>query len=68
MTHARTELDQKARKQDYAAIQQMLAADLPYFDLWYFDNVMVHSARVENLHLNPSGNYDFLRTAELMPQ
>jgi len=38
---------------------------LPYIDLWYQDNVMVHSKRVTNLTLNPAGNYDFLRTAEL---
>jgi peptide/nickel transport system substrate-binding protein len=62
---ARTELDQNARKQDYASIQRILAEDLPYVDLWYFDNVMVYSKRVQNLQLNPSGNYDFLRTAEL---
>ncbi len=62
---ARTEIDQNVRKQDYAAIQQILAQDLPYVDLWYFDNVMVYSTRVRNLQLNPSGNYDFLRTAEL---
>jgi peptide/nickel transport system substrate-binding protein len=62
---ARTEVDQNVRKQDYAAIQQMLAEDLPYIDLWYFDNVMVYSKRVRGLELNPSGNYDFLRTAVL---
>jgi peptide/nickel transport system substrate-binding protein len=62
---ARTEIDLNTRKQDYAAIQQILAEDLPYVDLWYFDNVMVYSTRVRNLQLNPSGNYDFLRTAEL---
>jgi peptide/nickel transport system substrate-binding protein len=62
---ARTELDQNARRRDYAAIQQILAEELPYVDLWYFDNVMVYSKRVQNLQLNPSGNYDFLRTAEL---
>ena len=62
---ARTEIDRNARKQDYAAIQQILAEDLPYVDLWYFDNVMVYSKRVQNLQLNPSGNYDFLKTAEL---
>lgn len=62
---ARTEIDQNARKQDYAEIQQILAKDLPYIDLWYFDNVMVYSKRVRGLALNPSGNYDFLRTAEL---
>jgi hypothetical protein len=29
--------------------------------------VMVHSARVNNLRPGPSGNYDFLTTAELAP-
>jgi len=62
---ARHELDQRARKQIYAEIQRTLADQLPYIDLWYFDNVLVHSKRVRNLSLNPSGNYDFLRTAEL---
>jgi peptide/nickel transport system substrate-binding protein len=62
---ASTELDQNVRKRDYAEIQQILAEDLPYVNLWYFDNVMVYSKRVSGLELNPSGNYDFLRTAEL---
>jgi peptide/nickel transport system substrate-binding protein len=62
---ASTEPDQNARKQDYAEIQQILAEDLPYINLWYFDNVMVYSKRVHGLELNSSGSYDFLRTAEL---
>ena len=62
---ARAELDQNARKQDYAAIQQALAQDLPCINLWYLNNVMVSSTRVRRLQLNPSGNYDFLKTAEL---
>ncbi len=62
---ARSEIDQNARKQDYAGVQRILAEDLPYINLWYFNNVMVHSRRVTNLHLSPSGNYDFLKTAEL---
>jgi peptide/nickel transport system substrate-binding protein len=62
---ARSEPDQAARNRDYAEIQQILAEDLPYIDLWYFNNVMVHSRRVQGLTLNPSGNFDFLRTAEL---
>ncbi len=63
----RTELDEKVRKQIYAEIQDILAQEMPYVDLWYQDNVLVHSKRVRNLTLNPSGNYDFLRTAELAP-
>jgi peptide/nickel transport system substrate-binding protein len=62
---ASTELDQNARRQDCAEIQQILAEELPYINLWYFDNVMVYSKRVRGLEMNPSGNYDFLRTAEL---
>jgi peptide/nickel transport system substrate-binding protein len=62
---ARGETDHNVRKQDYARIQEILSEDLPYVDLWYFDNVMVYSKRVRNLQLNPSGNYDFLKTAKL---
>jgi peptide/nickel transport system substrate-binding protein len=64
---ARSELDQNVRKQIYAEIQQILAEDLPYINLWYIDNVMVHTKRVQNLTLNPPGSYDFLKTAELVP-
>lgn len=63
---ARRETDQKARKAIYAEVQQTLANDLPYIELWYQDNVMVHTRRVQNLTLNPAGNYDFLTTAELI--
>ncbi len=62
---ARQELDQNTRKQLYAEIQRTLADQLPYINLWYFDNVLVHSKRVHHLTLNSSGNYDFLKTAEL---
>src|SRR5580692_6915044 len=43
---ARQELDQNTRKQLYAEIQRTLADELPYINLWYFDNVLVHSRRV----------------------
>jgi peptide/nickel transport system substrate-binding protein len=62
---ARREVDPKVRKPIYAEIQLILAEELPYIDLWYLDNVLVHNKRVTNLKLNPAGNYDFLRTAEL---
>jgi peptide/nickel transport system substrate-binding protein len=64
---ARGEPDQNARKQIYAEIQRILSEDLPYINLWYFENVMVHTRRVRNLTLNPPGNYDFLKTAQLAP-
>ena len=61
----RQELAEPRRKAEYAQIQRLVAGDLPYINLWYLDNVLVHSRRVKNLELNPSGNYDFLRAAEL---
>jgi peptide/nickel transport system substrate-binding protein len=65
---ARHETDQNARKRLYAEVQEILAQDEPYINLWYFDNVLVHTRRVRNLTLNPSGNYDFLKTAEIGSQ
>jgi ABC-type transport system substrate-binding protein len=62
---ARREVDPTARKPLYAEVQSILAEDLPYINLWYIDNVLVHTNRVRNLRLNPSGNFDFLRSAEL---
>lgn len=62
---ARREVDQSKRKSTYAELQLILAEELPYIDLWYLDNVLVHNKRVHNLQLNPAGNYDFLRTADL---
>ena len=62
---ARRELDLGKRKLLYAEVQQILARDLPYVDLWYFDNVLVYSRRVHGIVMNPSGNYDFLKTATL---
>jgi len=62
---ARVELDQERRKQIYAKIQQQALRDLPSLNLWSLDNVIVHTARVKNVHPDPSGNYDFLREAEI---
>ena len=65
---ARRETDQDVRKRLYAEIQEILATDVPYINLWYFDNVLVHTRRVRDVTLNPSGNYDFLKTVEIGSQ
>jgi len=64
---ARREVGPAARKPLYAEVQRILAEDVPYVNLWYLDNVAVHTQRVRNLKMNSAGNYDFLRTAELAP-
>jgi len=63
----RVEIDLEKRKAIYAEIQRIIAADVPYVSLWYFDNVLVHNRRVRNLSVAGSGNYNFLRTAEIVP-
>jgi len=62
----RSTLDQQKRKAIYDEIQQILAGDLPYINLWYLDNVLVHTKRVQGIQLGPAGSYDFLKTAELV--
>jgi len=64
----RSTLDQEKRKAVYDEIQQILAEELPYINLWYLDNVLVHTNRVRGIELGPAGNYDFLRTATLVVQ
>jgi peptide/nickel transport system substrate-binding protein len=64
----RSETDLARRKAAYAEIQTILATDLPYINLWFLDNVLVHTRRVRNATLNPSGNYDFLKTVEISSQ
>ncbi|HEY3926813.1 MAG TPA: ABC transporter substrate-binding protein [Candidatus Koribacter sp.] len=65
INHARTSIDQDQRRRDYFEIQQAINRDVPYINLWWFDNVLVHSRRVTNLQVSAAGNYDFLRTAQL---
>src|SRR5581483_7163860 len=62
---ARRTIDQQRRKELYGQVQEIVARDLPYINLWYFDNVVVHTARVRNIEISPSGNYEFLQKAEL---
>jgi len=56
--------DQAQRKQEYVKAQQILARDLPAFNLWYLDSVLVHSRRLNGITISPSGSYAFLTTAQ----
>jgi peptide/nickel transport system substrate-binding protein len=65
--HARQEIDPQIRKELYAEIQQILAEEVPSINLWYLDNVLVCNRRVKNVELSASGDYNFLKTAEIIP-
>jgi peptide/nickel transport system substrate-binding protein len=50
---------------DYANVQQIVARDVPYLNLWFMDNVIVHTKRVKNVQIPVSGNYEFLNQIEV---
>jgi peptide/nickel transport system substrate-binding protein len=52
--------DQEKRKQDYIRAQQILARDLPAFNLWYKDSIVVHNRRLSKIDLSPSGSFKFV--------
>ena len=56
--------DLAKRRWDYAEAQEILAQDLPVFNLWYLDTIIVHNKRITNVLPTPSGSYRFLETAE----
>ena len=58
-------IDTSRRRADYVEAQQILARDLPSFNLWYLDTVVVHTARLTHISPSASGSYAFLETAEL---
>jgi len=64
LDQARVESNMEKRRELFGKIQKIVAADLPYFSLWFMDNVSVHRKRIEGVQLSPSGDYDFLQTIE----
>jgi len=59
--------DTTRRRADYVEAQQLLAHDLPAFNLWYSDTVVVHNRRVTHVIPTSSGSFTFLETAEIEP-
>jgi peptide/nickel transport system substrate-binding protein len=64
MDQARVEGDREKRRKLFSEIQKDVAKDAPYLSLWLQDNICVHRARINNVRLTPSGDYDFLREIE----
>jgi len=57
--------DQAHRRDDYVQVQQILAQDLPAFNLWYKDSIVVHNRRITDVTISPSGNFNFLCAAKV---
>jgi peptide/nickel transport system substrate-binding protein len=61
---ARVESDREKRRELFSKIQKDVSEDVPYLSLWLQDNVCVHRARISNVQLSPSGDFDFLVNIE----
>ncbi|MGB8592014.1 MAG: ABC transporter substrate-binding protein [Candidatus Acidiferrales bacterium] len=64
LDRSRVETDREKRRAILVEVQRIVAADLPYLNLWYVDNTCVHRDRVKIDHLDPNGDYDFLEALE----
>ena len=65
LERARRTLDREGQTRIYSEVQRILAEDLPYVHLWYFDNVCVYNRRIRNVHLFPAGDYEFVTEVEM---
>ncbi len=61
---ARVESDREKGRRLFSEIQKDVSEDVPYLSLWLQDNVCVHRARISNVQLSPSGDFDFLVNIE----
>uniref|UniRef100_E6QM96 ABC peptide transporter, periplasmic ligand binding protein n=1 Tax=mine drainage metagenome TaxID=410659 RepID=E6QM96_9ZZZZ len=57
---------QPRRRDDYAAVQQILSRDLPAYSLWYRDSILVHNKRIQEVQPTPSGDFSFLLSAKIV--
>jgi len=56
------ETDQRKRRAEYVEVQKILAEDLPGIPLWYPNNEVVHSIRIDGVKPEGSGTFDYLRS------
>jgi peptide/nickel transport system substrate-binding protein len=52
---------QARRRAEYVEVQQILADELPAIPLWFPENEVVHTRRLQGVVSRGDGNFDFLR-------
>lgn len=61
-----SETDQAKRRITYVSLERILADEEPTLNLFYLNNVVVHSHRLKNVRPNSSANFDFLVDAQFI--
>jgi peptide/nickel transport system substrate-binding protein len=52
---------QARRRAEYVEVQKILAEEMPSIPLWYPDNEVLHTRRLQRVVSQGDGNFDFLR-------
>jgi peptide/nickel transport system substrate-binding protein len=65
LREASAESDQQKRRSLYLEVQRILAENMPGIPLWYPNNEVIHTRRLQGVVPRASGDYGFLRTAWL---
>jgi peptide/nickel transport system substrate-binding protein len=63
LAEASASSDRAVRRADYVEVQRILAEELPSIPMWYPNNEVVHTRRVEGIRARGAGSFDFLREA-----
>jgi peptide/nickel transport system substrate-binding protein len=60
ITRASQSLNEAERRELYAEVQRLVAADAPYISLWAKTNVAVAQANLDGIALSPIADFAFL--------
>jgi len=63
LTEAAANSDRATRRAAYVEVQKILSEELPGIPLWYPNNEVIHTRRVEGVTPRGAGSFDFLREA-----
>lgn len=62
LTEAANTYDHAKAAPLYARAQEIVSRDVPVFPLWYQANMVIAKKNVENIHVNASGDWSFVRS------
>ncbi|MEO6589105.1 MAG: ABC transporter substrate-binding protein [Pyrinomonadaceae bacterium] len=65
LSQAVNEIDREKAKQLYTKAQDIISNEVPMIPLWYPANMVVANKRVENIKVNASGDWGFVRNLTL---
>ena len=65
LDQAINEIDREKAKQLYTKAQDIISNEVPMIPLWYPANMVVANQRVENIKMNASGDWGFVRNLTL---